>query len=418
MTRPQVQTVVSSRGTTTKVRFKTAQEFIEEFGLDFRRKVRNDWAPEMDYLFGTELSEVEAIALGRDKTLRLPKISDPLSHWGISPEMVTKLDPNRKGARMMWDGRVEEATVVDETKRTSEKPAEKTSVPALPFSALRHPLMASVDRPYVARYQKEVEIDRKLGLKNQKTEKELLAQDIADLTASNEYYQVTPDILKKMFQFGRLQTICFLLSARNFLVGLVKDVWKNAMMASIWFGLGSWTFVTFISFFRHHPSATGGAAGVLSLLCVGVLAGVSLGIERIVNVFTRSRVKMTQHGSLERKQAVTVRGLHIEWDKIQVDLDLTDLKESSIKIPYNAKLKTLEAQEKNIFKGFTVVRPVLEVSRETYKAELPEVNFNLDPVICGVAQDNKLYLIAWWDIQKDIDKVKANIKMFHKFKVS
>jgi multisubunit Na+/H+ antiporter MnhE subunit len=40
-----------------------------------------------------------------------------------------------------------------------------------------------------------------------------------------------------------------------------------------------------------------------------------------------------------------------------------------------------------------------------------------DPIVLGVAEDNRMFMVAWWDIKRDIDRVKENIKVFKKFKV-
>jgi hypothetical protein len=63
-------------------------------------------------------------------------------------------------------------------------------------------------------------------------------------------------------------------------------------------------------------------------------------------------------------------------------------------------------------RDFSIAHPEFKVDRQVFKPKL-----KLDPVILGVAKDSRAYMICWWDIEKDIDKVKENIRLFKKFKV-
>ncbi len=77
-------------------RFKTEQEFIEEFGNRWHNKVYQTWESEgnMDYLFGQEISQefYNKVVTNPNKTAKLEysglneDYEDVI--WSISPDMV------------------------------------------------------------------------------------------------------------------------------------------------------------------------------------------------------------------------------------------------------------------------------------------------------------------------------------------
>jgi len=65
------------------VRFKTEEEFIAEFGIDWEGKVRYGWNPEMDKFFGTEFPmEYYQVILEMDDYY-----SRELGGWSFSRDM-------------------------------------------------------------------------------------------------------------------------------------------------------------------------------------------------------------------------------------------------------------------------------------------------------------------------------------------
>ena len=70
-----------------KVRIKTLEEFVREFGKDWR-KVGASFPTDMDYLFGQiiTLNEAQQKCLSNLKWFRMDKNYDGLS-WQISSEM-------------------------------------------------------------------------------------------------------------------------------------------------------------------------------------------------------------------------------------------------------------------------------------------------------------------------------------------
>jgi hypothetical protein len=280
---------------------------------------------------------------------------------------------------------------------------ETSTLPAIKIDQFRHPLMVEKTTSYVEHYQKEIEADAKLGLKKQPTTSDLLKADILELTSSNEYYQVTPDLLRRMFNFRKLRAMCMGVNTRSFFSafwGEIKDPFKWVLLT------GGLTGIFFMLFWctaivtpDHNPK--GWAMLGAALGTIGSLMGMVFTIACVVEIFSGR----------------THRGLHVSWDILKVKLEMETIEDTSIKIPYAAKLKTIEAKEKGIFETFAIAFPKLEVERGEFRIEMPKLP-RVDPVILGVARDKRMFLIAWWDIAHDIDKVQTNIEMFKKFKVS
>jgi hypothetical protein len=104
--------------------------------------------------------------------------------------------------------------------------------------------------------------------------------------------------------------------------------------------------------------------------------------------------------------------LVFNYEFMSVDLAMEDVKDTKIEIPRIAKLKMKEAKDSELFEAFTIAHPQFRVDRQTYTP-----TFKLDPIILGVTKDSRMFMICWWDIQKDIDKVLKNINLFKKFKI-
>jgi hypothetical protein len=64
-----------------RFRFKTREEFEEEFGQYWQGEVRNSWGNVMDYLLGQEIPE-EYTRTSRDFIF---------DNWSISGEMITSI---------------------------------------------------------------------------------------------------------------------------------------------------------------------------------------------------------------------------------------------------------------------------------------------------------------------------------------
>jgi len=94
-------------------------------------------------------------------------------------------------------------------------------------------------------------------------------------------------------------------------------------------------------------------------------------------------------------------------------LEYSNKIKKDIKITYDVTQRQFVIMfEHSDIEAFTIAHPQFKIERRSYSP-----NFKLDPVILGVTKDSRMFMICWWDIQKDIDKVLANINLFKKFKV-
>lgn len=64
------------------LRFKTEQEFLEEFGQDWRGDVRYQWVEAMDYLLGKQIDPDKLLSTGR------PDLQY-YDNFSVSSDMVT-----------------------------------------------------------------------------------------------------------------------------------------------------------------------------------------------------------------------------------------------------------------------------------------------------------------------------------------
>jgi len=276
-----------------------------------------------------------------------------------------------------------------------------TTALAIPIADFRHPLMREVvDKDYVQRAQHELEIDERLGLKNQaeKTAKELMANDIDELTNSRDFYEVDKQAIGKLFGLKDLKARCvghnisesvtntckalvLPLCISALAVGLIVGGIKTAMVAaaanSIWWGMG----------------ATGIFIGA-----IGAIIGAGWAFFNKVD---------------------------FRYTFIDVNLDIQKLEETDIRIPYGAKLKTDEARETGIFDGFAIITPKFtQQKRELTSQQMRDAirerfapKFSFDPAIVGITRDNRMFMVVYWDIENDREKVITDIEKFKKFKL-
>ena len=91
-----------------------------------------------------------------------------------------------------------------------------------------------------------------------------------------------------------------------------------------------------------------------------------------------------------------------------------NVKDTSVKIIYGAKLRLAEAMEKGIFSSYTIYHP--EIAKMVIKRPPPRV----DPAIVGnisINNVNRMFLISCWDIDKDRDRVVNDFKRMKSLKV-
>ncbi|MFW6311094.1 MAG: hypothetical protein ACOC1K_02540 [Nanoarchaeota archaeon] len=252
---------------------------------------------------------------------------------------------------------------------------------ALMIPIKRHPLMEGMnDKNYVREFQKEAEIDAKLGLKNQSeiSIKKVIEKDIDELTNSRDYYEVNKKILEKLFDLNKLKNKCVSYNAGEAIKSTFKCAKPQFYILFSSLGLATLGFLTL-----NIPVVV-----VFSFLCALVL---------LIAFVT------------------TIGEVEFEYTFIDVRLDIEPVKTTNIKIPYGAKLKLLEAKESGIFEDFAIISPKFEENTVYKNIHVP--NFNIDPAIVGLTADKRMFMVVYWDIEKDKEKVINDIKRFKKFKV-
>ncbi len=95
---------------------------------------------------------------------------------------------------------------------------------------------------------------------------------------------------------------------------------------------------------------------------------------------------------------------------LKAEVTLEDISHTRLKIPYGAALRYQEAVERKIFDKFVVAFP-----------NVVEHKISRDPAILGVKYtsegDAEMYMVVYWDLERDKARVIKQIKDFGKFKV-
>jgi hypothetical protein len=258
----------------------------------------------------------------------------------------------------------------------------------------RHP-KAPAAPFYLDAIKDEIALDIELGLKNQFSidQKKILKRDIDELTKSNNYYQVTSKLLGRMFKIGSLRSGCFFYNIKNgivkTLIGIKVPLITIIIMMIILKGLFIAAPIT-----SHSNSAY---YTIAQIFCpIGIISLV-IGLIVFILSFTSQKVGR----------------IKFRFQFIDVKLKIENIKETMVTIPRMAKLKIKEAKDSGIFEEFTIAYPYFSVNREEYTPYR-----KVDPIILGITKDNREFMICWWDLAKDIDKVQTHINMFKKFKIS
>lgn len=255
----------------------------------------------------------------------------------------------------------------------------------------RHPLMVSNESDYVMKAREELTIDEKLGLSNQaiKTAISVLEKDIDELTNSRDYYQVDRKTIEKLFDIKKFRRMLFVKNIINHIKGFFA-----AQVSPICF---------------------------LSSAIVALVSGIflcSIGTEKgtITNIFAFSSgiagmVLSIGFFICSLASFLTNKGTYT-YETANVDLKIENISSTDIKIPFGAKLKTLEAKECGIFEDFMIITPQF-----TMNNQVVQTRKNLDPAIVGLTKDNRMFMICYWDIKNDKEKVTKDIQAYKKFKV-
>ena len=80
-----------------KYRFKTKKEFIQEYGEDWRKRIRFGWNPRMNFLFGLPVEDAFA-----NKILNSTSVvaANYIDGWAISKDMITEKKEEKKDMQM------------------------------------------------------------------------------------------------------------------------------------------------------------------------------------------------------------------------------------------------------------------------------------------------------------------------------
>jgi len=278
----------------------------------------------------------------------------------------------------------------------SELEGNTTTALAIPIDSYRHPLkLKDLESDYVKKAQEELEVDMKLGLKKQAqaTAKTILKQDIDELTDSKDYYEVDKSTISKLFGIADLKKRCWGINIKEAVKQTIKGLALPLMFAAFT------AVLTTVGLGLMFSAISSGS------VTVSILSGI-LGLGAITTL-CYGIYFLTQRTSFE-------------YTFIGVGTDVEPLEDTEVKIPYGAKLKALEAKESGIFEGFAIITPQFKQTNKKFDNPFkpPEFNFALDPAIVGITRDNRMYMICYWDLAKDKEKVIDDIEHFKKFKIS
>jgi hypothetical protein len=279
------------------------------------------------------------------------------------------------------------------------EPELAATVPATleTFSLVRHDLMKGKSNSVIESVIKEIEVDQELGLDQQLalTGSRALVNDIDELTSSRNYFQVSQELLKKLFQFNKLQWDCvwfnILSPVKGFFKAGVLPLFLHAAMLlliypMILYSMKIWPLVSKLT-----------TPFLVTLSVFNIILWLGLGALLVLGfVFWDGRA--------------------ISYVRIGIKIKSTPLSMVSEKIPYGAKLKVLEAKKTGIFKDFVYITPEFNYEERYKIIKYPELP-SIDPAILGTTEDGRMYMIVYWDIEKDVAKVVKEIEHFKKFKL-
>jgi len=302
--------------------------------------------------------------------------------------LYNKRDHRSKSAK---EAAFSEVNEEDERREADQEAARKANLPAPKYKLTRHPLLkgADIEPELIQELEKELTIDEELCLDHQAKEtcKKAFKSDIDGLTSENDYIRVTSKTIEKLFQIPRLNLKCVPINIKSFVLAFISTLWIGTISIIISFVLTNY-LVTHRILIQPWPV---GVFGV-SFAVIGVIAFV---IDYAL-VFLNTEAK------------------DLEWEVIKVKLKTEGLKQTKMVIPLFAKEKTLIAKRTGIFEDFVIATPeIIITNMRSSKIPFPD----LDSCILGVTRDERLFMICYWDIFKDIEKTEESIEMLQRFKI-
>jgi len=308
------------------------------------------------------------------------------------------------------------------------------------YQPQRHMLRVGKDKKFTKKIEKELKLDAKLGLHkiSEDTARKALIHDIDQLTSSKDYYPITKKQLHQLFKIKQLNLMYCLPFNIIEKVKAVTEIFFGTAMCQMWSLLTIiCATITMVVFQNTHWEGVAPTVGVI----IGAAASLVFTVLWFTTAFnvrygappTPSRnlnteieyrdgedtreLKRRLQNELNRLQEKKEKRT-IYFTSIKAELDLRPLKETDIEIPYGAKLKAEEAFDSKIFEALVIAHPKFTVQKNSIEIKekiIPRIN--LDPAICGVTADDRLFMIVYWDVKKDIEKTAQKIKKFRKFKL-
>jgi hypothetical protein len=227
--------------------------------------------------------------------------------------------------------------------RDDGRPRQKETPMNLPatidaVSYLRHP-KAPAEADYTKAKKDEINLDVELGLQGQFTldQNSLLKQDINELTKSNDYREVTPRILNKLFKMAQLKTMCFVPNVKEISMQTFRGIRVPLLFSVLTVAL----VVACVQLgYKGHFSGNGPHSlyfGLSALVTgIGAVCSVVVGISSFFS------------GGVLHNDVV------FEYCFLGVRLKMESVTQTKMKIPYPAKLKMKEAKDSGLFKDFVI----------------------------------------------------------------
>jgi hypothetical protein len=263
------------------------------------------------------------------------------------------------------------------------------------LALVRHELKVGDSDEMIESIKEELEIDKQLGLEKQAkiTVEKALQHDIDNLTSSNDFFEVSQNLMQRLFQISMLERKCFFANTLNMIKGVLTAgvlplslhvLFLLSIYPMLKFSMWIWPITT------TAPTAMLVFISILNcILWCSIIVPLGYGFSLWGNII-------------------------IKYPVLRVKMESKPLSSVSDKIPYGAKLKVLEAKKTGIFQDFVFITPEFSVKNEEYKVRFPSI----DPAILGITADKRMFMIVYWDIDKDVAKVIKEIELFKKFKLN
>ena len=297
---------------------------------------------------------------------------------------------------------IEEDPLTMLKKATSDSTSSTLPATLESVNFIRHP-KAQLDAAYMEPLKNEINLDIELGLKGQFNldQQKILKKDIDELTRSNNYWEVSQRTLEKLFKVPQLRALCVLPNLKEALFQSASGGRVPLILSGLFlFFTAASIKLGFLS--SKLPTSVHGFLAIIACVILGICAVAAI-IMAISSFFSDGFMN---------------RDVSFKYWFIGVKLNMESATQTKIQIPYPAKLKMKEAKDSGLFEGFSIVRPEFFTNQKNFKPSFKLPPFPPDPAILGVTKDNRMFMVVWWDVEHDIDRVKTSIKKFKKFKIA